>query len=332
MTTPTPTTEGAPTTGAPLARTFDTIVPAMPSWLWGDGETGLVPDACVTVLFGDPGTSKSLWTIDLAARVSRGDSMPDGSPGVPAGTVLLAALEDDAACSVAWRLRAARANLGNVVDASGGPTGDGFELTTAHVAWLRTLAADHPNTRLIVIDTMTQASPRATTSGVAIKAMLSPLTKLARSLGVAIILVAHTTKAGQLAGAQAVKSIPRMILRLDKADDGSCCVRVDKSNLVPVDGSEAVRYKVLGKGTTARIEYAWDADRRTSGPQASAQRRIEMVVRNASAPVSLQEIVRKTGVNYAVATVLTGRMVKAGTLVRESRGHYSAPVSEAASA
>ncbi len=63
------------------------------AWLW----PGRVPLGKLTVLDGDPGMGKSAVTLDLAARVSRGATMPDGVRGdlaEPAGVLLLSA-EDE---------------------------------------------------------------------------------------------------------------------------------------------------------------------------------------------------------------------------------------------
>ena len=48
----------------------------------------------LTVFSGDPGEGKSFVTDDIAARVSRGDVMPDGTPGPPRGSVIILACED----------------------------------------------------------------------------------------------------------------------------------------------------------------------------------------------------------------------------------------------
>jgi putative DNA primase/helicase len=62
------------------------MTPVPTSWLW----PGYVPGAALTVITGDPGSGKSLVSIDLAARVTTGASMPDGTPVVPNGDACLA--------------------------------------------------------------------------------------------------------------------------------------------------------------------------------------------------------------------------------------------------
>jgi hypothetical protein len=46
-------------------------------WLW----PGYIPAGKLTLLDGDPGLGKSLISIDLAARLSTGRPLPDGSGG-----------------------------------------------------------------------------------------------------------------------------------------------------------------------------------------------------------------------------------------------------------
>src|SRR5947209_1514424 len=55
-------------------------------WLW----PGRIPLHILTILEGEPGLGKSLFTLDLAARVTTGQPMPDGSPGIQGSVVLIA--------------------------------------------------------------------------------------------------------------------------------------------------------------------------------------------------------------------------------------------------
>src|SRR5207253_2784907 len=74
-------------------------------WLW----PGWIPLGKLTVLDGDPGLGKSTLLLDLAARVTRGMPMPDGTPGRQGGVTLLTA-EDSLADTVRPRLEAAGAD------------------------------------------------------------------------------------------------------------------------------------------------------------------------------------------------------------------------------
>ena len=77
-------------------------------WLW----PSYLPAGAIAVIDGDPGLGKSQLTVDLAARLSRGDAMPPAS--APDGTYTPAATlivngEDDPARTLRPRLDAAGA-------------------------------------------------------------------------------------------------------------------------------------------------------------------------------------------------------------------------------
>ena len=77
------------------------------SWLW----PGWIPEGSVTLLDGGPGVGKTLITLDLAARVSTGHTMPDGQPGSgkPAAVVLVTG--DDVTRTVMPRLDVVGADM-----------------------------------------------------------------------------------------------------------------------------------------------------------------------------------------------------------------------------
>jgi hypothetical protein len=79
-------------------------------WLWPN----VIPRRSVTVLDGDPGVGKSLITIDLAARMIRGASWPDGSAGCEPAGVLMICGEDGKDDTIIPRLIAAGGDAGRV--------------------------------------------------------------------------------------------------------------------------------------------------------------------------------------------------------------------------
>ncbi len=95
----------APTlTAEPLSR----IRPERVNWLW----ESYIPRGKLTILDGDPEIGKSLLSIDLAARLSRGTLLPDGKPPTdrPHVTIFLSA-EDKAADTIRPRVEAAGGDL-----------------------------------------------------------------------------------------------------------------------------------------------------------------------------------------------------------------------------
>jgi AAA domain len=312
------------------AKTFAEVEECDQPWLW----EGYVPEGLLTVLIAPPGASKTTLVSDFAARVSRGDVWPDGSGGISPAPVIMAALEDASESSMIHKLKAARADLANIVDASGGPDGDGLELTLDDIAWLHEVAAEHPGVALIVVDTLSASATRPIAAHTGLKAMLKPLNNLAKSTGAAVVLTAHTRKDGQPAGGQALISIPRHLLQIERSKEtpGERTLSVLKSNVTADDG-EGIRYSLAGEGPATSIVWAWDAVKHGPGPEASGQLRIMLLLRNAPVPLSAQLIAAKTGIKYPVVRVLLSRMRKRGQVTPgTARGSWTIPSAEAPAA
>ena len=75
-------------------------------WLW----RGWIPKGKVTLLEGDPGLAKSLLTLDLAARITKGLPMPDGAH-FERGSVVIVNAEDGLEDTVRPRLEVAGADI-----------------------------------------------------------------------------------------------------------------------------------------------------------------------------------------------------------------------------
>lgn len=110
---PTAAADGSAVSAVAERMRMGNVRPEPVKWLW----PGRIPFGKLTILDGDPGLGKSLLSLDLAARVSTGRPMPDGTKSDlsgPAGVVLLSA-EDDPADTIRPRLDAAGANCDRVV-------------------------------------------------------------------------------------------------------------------------------------------------------------------------------------------------------------------------
>ena len=177
-------------------------------WLW----PRRLPLGKLTILDGDPGLGKSALTLDLGARVSSGQPMPDGAAADlagPAGVVLLAA-EDALADTVRPRLEAAGADLARVValtlvpdraPAGRRPASDppfARLPTLADLAALRHAIAA-VRAALVVVDPIMAYLPREVNSSrdTDVRAVLVRLANLAETEGVAVLAVRHLTKAGR---------------------------------------------------------------------------------------------------------------------------------------
>jgi hypothetical protein len=110
---PAPASPGEPPVPpAPVSRQVETVRlsavrPQRTQWVWHPW----LPAGTLTILDGDPGLGKSTLTLDLAARLTRGATLPFEEPGTgereAAADVLLLSAEDDAGRTIQPRLVAA---------------------------------------------------------------------------------------------------------------------------------------------------------------------------------------------------------------------------------
>ncbi|WP_165698855.1 AAA family ATPase [Bremerella volcania] len=170
-------------------------------WLW----PGRIPLGKLTLLAGDPGLGKSFVTLDIAARVSRGEPWPDLPllKQSPAGVVLFNA-EDDLADTIAPRLDKAGADDGNIVAVEGVAEGGRrrhFSLE-ADLPRLEEVMQEMPDARLVVIDPISAYTGSVDShKNTDVRGLLAPLADLAGRHRVAIVAVTHLSKSG---GAKAV--------------------------------------------------------------------------------------------------------------------------------
>lgn len=176
---------------ARIIRVSD-VQPEKISWLW----QGYIPARKLTLIDGDPGDGKSTMSLDLAARVSTGTPMPDGSPGVLGDVVVLSA-EDGVSDTIRPRLDAAQANTKRIAVLDEIITEDGtarpVELP-ADLIHLERVIRDS-GAKLVTIDPL-----MAFLAGVdshndqSVRRALHPLSKLAEATGAAIVVVRHLNK------------------------------------------------------------------------------------------------------------------------------------------
>jgi len=162
------------------------------SYLWRP----YIPDGKLTLIDGDPGDGKSTLTTDIAARVSTGSPMPDGTPPTT-GNVLMLSAEDGIADTIRPRVDAAAGDPERIFvfhevigeDERARPV----ELP-GDLEHLRYLAVQH-HVRLVTIDPL-----MAFLAGVdshndqSVRRALHPLAKLAEDTGTAVLVVRHLNK------------------------------------------------------------------------------------------------------------------------------------------
>lgn len=188
-----------PQTPRPAAILLSEVEPQEVRWLW-DQRLAL---GKVTMLDGDPGMGKSMLTLDLAARTTRGWVMPDTTPGLgePAGVVLIAP-EDNLADTIQPRLRRAGADLSRVaslgtIPVTDSSTGFPYRRPFQLAEDLETLAEtiDLVQARLLIIDpVMSLFGNKDTYRDNDVRAALAPLQMVLETKMVAGMLVRHLTK------------------------------------------------------------------------------------------------------------------------------------------
>ncbi|MEP7027690.1 MAG: AAA family ATPase [Candidatus Eisenbacteria bacterium] len=211
-------------------------------WLW----RSRIPLGMLTVLDGDPGLGKSTVCLDLAARLSRGDAMPDGSPGPgAAGSVILSA-EDDPARVIRPRLGAAGADLTLIamVSVKDGKLERPPEITAEDLIAVEE-AMSRVGAKLVIVDPLMAYLPTEVNSNrdQDVRRALVHLKDLAERTGAAIVVVRHLNKApggpalyrggGSIGIIGAVRS--GLLLAADPdAPEAGRVLGVVKSNLAPI--------------------------------------------------------------------------------------------------
>jgi archaellum biogenesis ATPase FlaH len=199
-----------PRTPGAVLRCFSDIAPKPLRWLWPER----IPLGKLTLLIGDPGLGKSLLTADIASRVTRGTSFPDGVT-CELGSVILLSAEDDAADTIRPRLDAAGADVSRVhiLEAvsiqltDGSLTEKTFNLET-DVAALEAALQEHPDVRLLVIDPISAYLGGVDShSNSEVRGVLARLAALAAQYNVAVLCVTHLRKSAGVAVYRAIASI-----------------------------------------------------------------------------------------------------------------------------
>ena len=183
-----------PTPDGPVLTCLADVQPEAVTWLW----PGRVPRGKFTLVIGDPGVGKSTVTTDMAARVTRGQAWPDGSPGVDASVLWLTA-EDGLADTVRPRVErqggdAGRIHVLRAVRLHGAEAP--FTLERDLAALEQALATS--SAALGIVDPLSAyLGSRDSYKDAEIRGILAPLAALAERRHVAVVAVLHLTKDAQ---------------------------------------------------------------------------------------------------------------------------------------
>jgi hypothetical protein len=226
----------------PVLTLLADVEPEVVEWIWQDR----IPRGKVTVIDGDPGVGKSTLTLDLAARVTTGAQMPDGTTGVASAGVVLCSAEDGAGDTIRPRVEAAGGDLRKIaVLAISDAAGERSIAIPDDLAALE-VAIERLEAALVVIDPLMAHLPGNVNSyrDQDVRRALAPLARIAERTDAAVVVVRHLTKApggsplyrggGSIGIIGAARSA--LIAAVDPDDDSSTqrILAVAKSNLAPI--------------------------------------------------------------------------------------------------
>lgn len=178
------------------------VEPEQVLWLWDRR----LPLGKLTVLDGDPGLGKSTVAFDLAARLTRGRAMPDGTGGGKAAGVVVLSAEDGLTDTIVPRLIAAGADRSRVLALQACPDSDGKgehpPALPDDIEYVRA-AIVRAEARLVIIDPLMAYLSGDTNShrDQDIRRVLFQVATMAEDTGAAVIAVRHLNKSG---GGQAI--------------------------------------------------------------------------------------------------------------------------------
>lgn len=197
----------------------------------------------LTILEGPPGVLKSTLLCDIAARVSKGRSMPFSTQNDLEGAadVMLFSGEDDPG-----RIRSlcqdAGADLDRIHVAGRLRIRDEFERIRA--------AVGEYGVRLIIVDPLSDFLPGLTSDQKA-RSCLEPLRELAQGQALSVVLVRHLVKSGRNAinagmGSVSIGGVARSVLLASKHPEApnTSVLAITKSN---VASPKAVSYRLCGQ-------------------------------------------------------------------------------------
>jgi hypothetical protein len=252
----------------PIVRTLASVPREPIRWLW----PGYVPRACVSVLDGDPGQGKSSISIDLAARMSRGWTMPPAAgpcEGAEPEDVLILSAEDDPGTTILPRLLAAGGDPERVHLLDGVMVGDRERpaVLPLDLDMVESIVRER-SVALVVIDPFMAFLDSETDShrDQDVRLVLHRLGKLAAATDAGILLIRHLNKyrSGDAiyrgGGSIGIIGAARSGLLVGKHPDrpGSYVLAGVKSNLGPMPPS--LEYTMEPTDDVARIAWGGVVD------------------------------------------------------------------------
>ena len=248
---------------------LDQVTPQRVAWR----SRGRVARGKITILDGDPGLGKSTMLMDWAARISRGEALPDGDPQPERGVLLICA-EDDPADTIVPRLNAMGADLRHITlltelpleQPNGSYDPDKTRLVSLPLdVPLIEAAIDALDIGLVIIDPLLafiDPDLRAN-SDQDVRAALTPLASALHRTNASAILVRHLNKSAsgnsmyRGGGSIGIIGIARfgLLVARSREDRDVRVLASVKSNLGPPPQSYAYRLESVPGEDVARVVW-----------------------------------------------------------------------------
>lgn len=294
------------------------MVMELPEIRWAVPD--ILPEG-VSILAGKPKLGKSWMALGLCVAVASGGYALGKKP-VEQGEALYLALEDNTR-RLQKRMRAV---LGN----EGAPEGLYYEtefprMDDGGLEALDEWLDDHPDCRLVVVDTLAKFKPRPRGGRNAYdedRETVDPLGDLIEKHGVAIVLVHHMRK---MAASDPIDEI-NASTGLSAGVDGVLLLRRERGEAdasLYVDGREIEE--------TSDLALKWDADLTKwilAGDaedyrQSDERRQIIEALRASEGPRGPKQIAEAVGGNYGSLRVILPEMAREGKIANPSKGKYT---------
>ena len=159
-------------------------------WIW----RGYLATGKLTMLNGEPGSAKSLLSLDIAARVSRGTNWADETVNpFPPSSVLVLTEEEDPSDTIKPRFLAAGGDPANLLMLNVGE-GSQFQIEKDTPKLQKMLAEITPPVRLLILDPVSDYTKINKDADDEVRATLNTLRGLAQELGAAALGINHLNK------------------------------------------------------------------------------------------------------------------------------------------
>ncbi len=268
------------------------VTPEPVRWLW-PGRFAL---GNLSLIAGEPGLGKSVVTLDIAARVSRGTGWPcdEASQTEPGGVVLLSA-EDDLKDTIRPRLDAAGADCGRIEAMRAIYRPDhrrGIEVAVAftlveHIHHVEALIGKVVACKLVIVDPVSAfLGGTDSHNNSEVRAVLAPLAEMAARNRVPVVAVTHLNKGQGSALNRVIGSIAftaaaqaTYVVTRDADDAARRLMLPAKNNLgcdengfaYRLEGDPTPRVEWEPKPVSMSADEAVGRERRTRGPLPEAR-------------------------------------------------------------